>query len=51
MLILSRRLQQQIVINNNIVITVVRIKGGRVQLGVKAPKEVTVVRKELLDRN
>lgn len=48
MLILSRKNQQKLVINKNIVITVTKIRGGRVRLGVDAPKDVTVQRGELV---
>ena len=50
MLILSRRLGEQIVIDRNIELTVVAIHGQRVQLGVRAPKDVAVHRKEIVGR-
>jgi carbon storage regulator len=50
MLVLSRKPNQSIRIGNNINITVVRIKGNTIQLGIDAPKEVHVVRSELLER-
>ena len=50
MLILSRRLGEQIVIGPNIELTVVAICGQRVQLGVRAPKDVAVRRKEIIGR-
>lgn len=49
MLVLSRKRNQSIVINGNIVITVVNVKGGKVHLGVDAPREVTVHREEVFD--
>jgi len=47
MLILSRKCNEQIVIGENIVVTVVAIRGGNVRLGIDAPKDVTVHREEV----
>lgn len=50
MLVLTRGLKQQIVIGDQqITVTVLEVKGGRVRLGIEAPPEVVVRRKELLD--
>jgi len=49
MLVLSRKLGEQIVIAENIVLTVVDIDRGKVRLGVAAPREVPVHRKEVFD--
>jgi carbon storage regulator len=49
MLVLSRKLNERIVINDNIVVTVVEIRGDKVRLGIEAPKEVTVHRREVYD--
>ena len=50
MLVLTRGLKQQIVIGDQqITVTVLEVKGGRVRLGIEAPPEVAVRRKELLD--
>lgn len=49
MLVLSRKKNESIVINNDIVITVIEIRGDKVRLGVEAPKEVPVHRKEVYD--
>lgn len=51
MLVLSRKLNQSIHIGDGISIRVVRIKGNSIQLGIDAPKEVHVVRSELLERD
>lgn len=51
MLILSRKLNESIIINNNIVLTVVEISRGKVRIGIDAPQEIPVFRKELLDAN
>ncbi len=47
MLALSRKKNEALVINNNIEITVLEIKGEQVKLGISAPKEVPVYRKEV----
>ena len=44
MLVLTRKLQQQIRISDNITITVLRVKGNTVRLGIDAPRQVRVVR-------
>lgn len=49
MLVLSRKRDESIVINDNIVITIVEIRGDKVRLGIKAPKEVPVHRREVFD--
>ena len=47
MLALSRKKNEALVINNNIEVTVLEIKGDQVKLGITAPKEVPVYRKEV----
>ncbi|MDE7283230.1 MAG: carbon storage regulator CsrA [Lachnospiraceae bacterium] len=47
MLALSRKKSEALIINNNIEITVLEIKGEQVKLGINAPKEVPVYRKEV----
>lgn len=47
MLALSRKKDETIVINDNIEITIIEIKGDQVKLGITAPKSVPVYRKEL----
>lgn len=47
MLALSRKKNEALVINNNIEITVLEIKGEQVKLGISAPKDVPVYRKEV----
>ncbi len=49
MLVLSRKKNESIVINDDITIVVVEIRGDKVRLGVEAPKEVPVHRKEVYD--
>jgi carbon storage regulator len=47
MLVLSRRVGESFVIGDKIIVTVVRIAGGGVRLGIEAPSDCVVVRKEL----
>lgn len=47
MLVLSRKKNERIVINDNIVITVVEVRGDKVRLGIEAPKDVPVHREEV----
>jgi carbon storage regulator len=49
MLVLSRKKNESIVINNDIIVTVVEIRGDKVRLGIVAPKEVPVHRQEVYD--
>ena len=49
MLVLSRKKNESIVINNEITIVVVEIRGDKVRLGVEAPREVPVHRREVFD--
>lgn len=48
MLVLSRKKSESIQIGPDIVVTVVDIRGGKVRIGIQAPKEVSVVRSELV---
>lgn len=49
MLVLSRKLNEKIIIDDQIEITVVGIENGKVQLGIDAPQEIEIMRKELLE--
>lgn len=49
MLVLSRKKSESIIINDDIVITVVEVRGDKVRLGIQAPRDVPVHRKEVLD--
>jgi carbon storage regulator len=49
MLVLSRKKNESIVINNDVTVTVVEIRGDKVRLGIVAPKEVPVHRQEVYD--
>jgi carbon storage regulator len=47
MLVLSRQIDESIVINDNIVITVLAVEGERVKIGIQAPREIVILRHEL----
>lgn len=47
MLALSRKKNEAIIINNNIEVTILEVKGDQVKIGITAPKEVPVYRKEV----
>lgn len=47
MLVLSRKTQERIQIGDNVVVTVLRVKGNMVRIGIEAPKNVRVMRAEL----
>jgi carbon storage regulator len=49
MLVVSRKKNEKIVINDDIEIVVVEIRGDKVRLGINAPKEVPVHRQEVYD--
>ena len=48
MLVLTRKLMEKLFIGDDICITVVRLEGGQVRLGIEAPRQVPVVRAELV---
>jgi carbon storage regulator len=48
-LVLSRRENESIVIDGRIKVTVVRVSGDKIRLGIEAPKEVAVWRSELIE--
>lgn len=49
MLVLSRKTNESIVINDNVVVTVVEIRGDKIRLGIEAPKDVIVHRREVYE--
>ena len=51
MLILTRKMSEQILIGDDIVFTVVSVKGNRVKLGIDAPRSTDVKRPELIERD
>lgn len=50
MLVLSRKIDEKIVIDSNIVITVLSVSGDKVKIGIDAPKNVSVNREEVENR-
>lgn len=48
MLVLTRKLEEKIVIDTRIIITILRLSQGRVRIGIEAPKHVSVMREELI---
>ena len=48
MLVLSRRVNEEIHIGDNVIVKVVRLRKGQVGLGIIAPRDVSVVRGELI---
>ena len=48
MLVLSRKAGEEIVVNNTIRISIHKIQGGRVKIGIDAPEDVAIVRGELV---
>ena len=49
MLILTRKKGEQLVISDNIVVSVLDVEGDKIKIGIDAPKNVEIIRKELLD--
>jgi carbon storage regulator len=49
MLVLSRKKNESIIINDNITVTVIEIRGDKVRIGIEAPKDVTVHRREVYE--
>jgi carbon storage regulator len=49
MLVLSRKLGQRIVIGDGITVTVLKVQGHQIRLGIEAPKEIPIKREELRD--
>ena len=50
MLVLTRRPGESIIVGENIVVTVIEIKGGQVRIGIDAPREVDVYREEIYEQ-
>jgi carbon storage regulator len=49
MLVLSRKKSESIVINDDVVITVIEVRGDKVRLGIQAPRDVPVHRMEVIE--
>ena len=50
MLVLTRRIGQSLVIGGNVVVTIIRMKGKQVRVGISAPASVEVYRGEVFER-
>jgi len=49
-LILTRRIGETIIIGDNVSVNILGVKGNQVRVGIKAPKEIAVHRKEVFER-
>ncbi|NLM22374.1 MAG: carbon storage regulator CsrA [Peptococcaceae bacterium] len=49
MLVLSRKAGQSILIGHNIEVRIIEIQGDQVKIGINAPKDISILRKELMD--
>jgi len=50
MLVVTRRLQESVMIGTDVTVTVLAVKGNQVRIGINAPKDVTVHREEIFER-
>lgn len=50
MLVLNRRSKESLIIGDDIVVTVVEIRGNQVKISIEAPKDIKIWRKELVDK-
>jgi carbon storage regulator len=50
MLVLTRRAEEKIKIGDNIIVSVLSIEGGVVKIGIDAPREVTILRMEVMEQ-
>lgn len=49
MLVLARKLEESIIIGDNVTIKIISIEKGVVKIGIDAPRDISIVRKELLE--
>jgi carbon storage regulator len=50
MLVVTRKLQESVMIGNDVTVTVLGVKGNQVRIGINAPKDITVHREEIFER-
>ncbi len=50
MLALTRKKGESLIVNNNVEITVLEVRGDQVKIGIKAPKDVSIYRKEIYEQ-
>lgn len=50
MLILNRKIGESIILGDNIEVTILDIQDGKIKIGIEAPKDVTILRKEVYDQ-
>ena len=50
MLVLSRNKDESIIINDNIKIKIIDVRGGQVRIGIEAPKDISIHREEIFNR-
>ena len=51
MLVITRDVQESFMVGDDVRVIIVGIRGGKVRIGIEAPKEVPIVRSELLERD
>ncbi len=51
MLVLTRRVNERIVIGDDITVTVLEVRGDQVRIGIEAPRDIKVFREEVLNRD
>ncbi len=49
-MILTRRVNEAVMVGNDVVVTILEVKGNQVRIGIVAPKDVSVHREEVFDR-
>ena len=50
MLVLSRKISESLCIADNIVVTILDVRGDKVRLGIEAPRDISVIRQEIYDK-